>query len=166
MAAELAVVEGYAAKLREHAGALGTWIIDVKPRAHLKPVYYLVFATRTIHGMATFGESASKGLEHWRKYNAEQDAEDDLFGSAADWETAWKAEEKKLKDQWVDKLTERLIAELGKGKAFKIIDRTDEILGDDLVGVVRGTHLRAAINAASSLAFRSSIAPEPSAPSS
>ena len=148
MAAELAVVEGYAEKLREHSGALGTWIIDVKPRAHLKPVYYLVFATRTIHGMVTFGESASKGLEHWRKYNAEQDAEDDLFGSAADWETTWKAEEKKLKEQWVDTLTERLIAELAKGQAFKIIDRADEILGEDLVGVVRGTHLRAAINKA------------------
>lgn len=94
MAAELAVVEGYAAKLREGAGAPGTWIIDVKPRADLKPLYYLVVATRSIHGMVTFGECASKGLEHWRKYHAEEAAEDDLFGLAADWEKTWKAEEK------------------------------------------------------------------------
>jgi hypothetical protein len=43
-----------------------------------------------------------------------------------------------------------LIAELDRGQAFKIIDRAEEILGDDLVGVVRGTHLRAAINKARS----------------
>ncbi|BEP13991.1 hypothetical protein acdb102_23020 [Acidothermaceae bacterium B102] len=60
MAAELAVVEGYAAKLREKASSLGTWIIDVRPRADLKPLYYLVFATRSTHGMVTFGECASK----------------------------------------------------------------------------------------------------------
>lgn len=146
VAAELAVVEGYAEKLRERAGALGTWIIDVKPRADLKPLYYLVFATRSIHGMVTFGECASKGLEHWRKYHAELAAEDTLFGSAADWETDWKAEEKKLKDQWVDTLAARITDELAKGQAFKIIDRSAEILGDDLVGLVRTMHFRAAIN--------------------
>jgi len=146
MAAELAVVEGYAARLRERAGAIGTWIIDVKPRADLKPLYYLVFATRSIHGMVTFGESASKGLEHWRKYHAEAAAEDTLFGSAADWEVDWKAEEKKLKDQWVDTLAARITAELSKGQAIKIIDRSAEILGDDLVGLVRTMHFRAAIN--------------------
>lgn len=92
MAAELAVVEGYADKLRKRMGrGAGTWIIDVRPRADLKPVYYLVFATRSIHGMVTFGESASKGLERWRKYHAELAAEDTLFGDAADWEKDWKA---------------------------------------------------------------------------
>lgn len=146
MAAELAVVEGYAAKLREKAGALGTWIIDVKPRADLKPLYYLVFATRSIHGMVTFGECASKGLEHWRKYHAEEAAADDLFGSAADWEKAWKAEEKKLSEQWVETLADRIAVELARGQAFKIIDRSEEVLGEDLVGLVRTMHFRAAIN--------------------
>lgn len=36
--------------------------------------------------------------------------------------------------------------ELKKGQAFRMIDKTDEILGDDLVGLVRTLHLRAAIN--------------------
>lgn len=146
MAAEFAVVEGYAAKLRERAGALGTWIIDVKPRAGLKPLYYLIFATRSIHGMVTFGECASKGLEYWRRYHAEQAAEDDLFGLAADWEKTWKAEEKKLSTQWVDTLADRITGELAKGRGFRIIDRSAEVLGDDLVGLVRTTHFRAAIN--------------------
>jgi len=145
MAAELAVVEGYATKLGEKAGALGTWIIDVKPRADLKPLYYLVFATRSIHGMVTFGESASKGLEQWRKYHAEAAAQDDLFGSAADWEMRWKAEEKELSAQWVDTLVDRITAELDKGQTFRIIDRSGEILGDDLGGLVRTMHFRAAI---------------------
>lgn len=145
MAAELAVVEGYADKLREGAGGLGTWIIDVKPRVDLKPLYYLVFATRSIHGLVTFGESASKGLEHWRRYHAEEAAEDDLFGLAADWEKTWKAEEEKLKAHWVETLADRIIAELAKGQPFKLIDRSETVLGD-LVGVVRTTHFRAAIN--------------------
>ena len=55
MAAEEAVVAGYADKLREHAGGAGTWVIDVKPRADLKPFYYFVFATRYIEGMLAFG---------------------------------------------------------------------------------------------------------------
>lgn len=148
MAAELAVVEGYAEKLRECAGGVGTWIVDVRPRADLKPLYYLVFATRSIHGMVTFGDSTSKGLEHWRKYNAEQNAEDTLFGDAADWEKDWMAEEAKLRAQWVETLYVRLVSELAKGQAFRIIDRSKEILGDDLVGMVRAMHLRAAINKA------------------
>jgi three-Cys-motif partner protein len=146
MAAELAVVEGYAERLRERAGGAGTWIIDVKPRADLKPLYYLVFATRSIHGLVTFGESASKGLEHWRRYHAELAAEGTLFGEDDAWEADWKAEEAKLKNDWIDTLAARITAELAKGQAFRIIDRATEILGDDLVGLVRAMHLRAAIN--------------------
>lgn len=145
MAAELAVVNGYAKRLRTRMGSGGTWIIDVKPRADLKPVYYLVFATRSIHGMVTFGESTSKGLEHWRKYHAELNAANTLFGDAAEWESEWKTQEAALKAEWIDTLATRLIAELAKGHAFKIIDKTTEIFGDDLVGVVRAMHIRAAI---------------------
>ena len=144
-AAELAVVEGYAEKLRERAGVLGTWVIDVRPRADLKPLYYLVFATRHIDGMVTFGEAASKGLENWRKYQAEQAAEDTLFGDAADWEKDWKAQEAKMKAQWVETLVKRLNTELAKGEAFRIVDRSEQIFGDDLVGAVRTLHLRAAL---------------------
>src|SRR5215211_7589212 len=85
-AAEEAVVSGYARRLRESAGGGGTWVIDVRPRARLKPIYYLVFATRHREGMLVFGEATSLGLERWRRYHAEHEAEDTLFGSAADWE--------------------------------------------------------------------------------
>ena len=146
MAAELAVVEGYTDRLRQLTGGLGTWVIDVKPRADLKPVYYLVFATRSIHGIVTFGEATSKGLEEWRKHNAEQAADDTLFSDAASWESDWKAEEAKLKARWIATLTERIECELAKGEPFRIIDRPDEIFGNDLIGVVRTLHLRAAIN--------------------
>lgn len=69
-AAEAAVVAGYAERLRERAGGVGTWTIDVRPRADLKPLYYLVFATRHIDGMLTFGESASLGLDGRRSRNS------------------------------------------------------------------------------------------------
>jgi three-Cys-motif partner protein len=146
MAAEEAVVAGYAEKLRERAGGAGTWVIDVKPRADLKPVYYLVFATRYIEGMLAFGESASLGLQEWRKYLAKVSAEGTLFGDGEAWEKEWKAQEKALKAEWVDTLATRITAELAKGEAFRIIDRAGPILGDDLAGVVRTMHLREAIN--------------------
>lgn len=145
MLAELAVVEGYAERLRQQANGAGTWIIDVKPRADLKPIYYLVFASRHPDGLITFGDATSLGLERWRRHNAEQDAEDTLFSVAADWEDAWKSEEKKLKNQWIDTLAARLTSELAKGKPFRIFDRADEILGADLAGLVRTMHLRAAV---------------------
>jgi hypothetical protein len=146
MAAEEAVVAGYAEKLRERAGGAGTWVIDVKPRADLKPVYYLVFATRYIEGMLAFGESASLGLQEWRRYLAKVSAEGTLFGDGEAWEKEWKAQEKALKAEWVDTLVTRITAELAQGEAFRIIDRAGPILGDDLAGVVRTMHLREAIN--------------------
>lgn len=148
VAAEEAVVEGYAEKLRERAGVAGTWVIDVRPRADLKPLYYLVFATRHVDGMLAFGESASLGLQEWRKYHAEVAAQGTLFGENGAWEKNWKTQEELLKKQWVDKLAARLTAELAKGEAFRIVDRAEMILGDDLVGVVRTLHMRAAINKA------------------
>jgi three-Cys-motif partner protein len=144
-AAEAAVVAGYAEKLRERGKGVGTWTIEVKPRADLKPLYYLVFATRHIDGLLYFGESASLGLKAWRRYHAELTATDDLFGAKEDWEDRWKADESRLDAQWVDTLAERLTAELAKGQPLRIINRANEILGNDLTGVVRSTHMRAAI---------------------
>lgn len=144
-AAEEAVVTGYASKLREAAGGAASWIIDVRPRADLKPVYYLIFATRHIDGMLAFGESASLGLQAWRKYHAKLAAAGTLFDMDDAWEHDWKAQEAVLKAQWVDTIATRLATELARGKPFRIIDRPDEILGD-LVGVIRTLHLRAAIN--------------------
>lgn len=146
IAAEEAVVEGYAAKLREClGGGVGTWVIDVRPRAGLRPLYYLVFATRHIDGMLTFGESASLGLQEWRKYHAKLAAENTLFAENDAWEKNWKVQEELLKKQWVETLAERITDELAKGEAFRIIDKPEEILGQDLVGVVRTLHVRAAL---------------------
>ncbi|WP_020578314.1 hypothetical protein [Actinopolymorpha alba] len=111
------MVAGYAEKLRERAGGARTWVIDVRPRADLKPLYYLVFATRHIDGMVAFGESASLGLERWRKYHAGLAAEGTLFGDNDAWEEAWKAEEAVFKAQWVNTIAERLTNELAKGPA-------------------------------------------------
>ena len=143
-AAEQAVVEGYAQHLTERLGSAGTWVIDVRPRADLKPVYYLVFATRHIGGMLAFGESASLGLQEWRKYHAMIEADGTLF-SDGDWEAVWKADEARVKVQWVDTLADRLTTELAKGEAFRIIEKAEEVLGEDLMGVVRTLHIRAAI---------------------
>ena len=137
-------MEGYAARLRERVKGTGTWTIDVRPRADLKPVYYLVFATRHAAGMATFGESVSLGLQAWRKELARRAAVGTLLESS--WEDDWKAQEAHLKEQWITTLVERLEVELAKGQPFRIVDRADDILRSDLVGSVRGLHLRASID--------------------
>ncbi|MFE2961990.1 three-Cys-motif partner protein TcmP [Nocardia tengchongensis] len=143
MAAERAVVAGYARNLRERAGGAGTWIIDVRPRADLKPVYYLIFATRHMDGMVTFGESVSLGLQAWRKYHAEIAAEGTLFSDTGAWEADWKKQEDTLKAQWIDTLADRLTDELAKGEPFRIIDRPSVLSG--LAGAARTLHFRAAI---------------------
>lgn len=144
-AAELAVVAGYAEKLRERAQGAGTWIIDVRPRAELKPLYYLIFATRHPEGMLAFGESTSLGLQHWRRYQARVAAQGTLFAADDAWEKSWKASESKLKDEWIKTIEDRLSVELAKGEPFRIMDRPDQVLGE-LTGLVRTLHLRAAIN--------------------
>jgi three-Cys-motif partner protein len=142
-AAEEAVVAGYAKRLSERAGT-GHWVIDVRPRVGLKPIYYLVFATRHIAGMEFFGEASSLGLERWRRYSAEQEADGTLFGEDNSWEEALKASEEKLKQQWIETIAENLKTELAKGESFRVIDRYDKVFGE-LGGVARGLHLRAAM---------------------
>ncbi|MHB1164486.1 MAG: three-Cys-motif partner protein TcmP [Candidatus Nanopelagicales bacterium] len=139
-AAETAVVEGYAERLRDAAGGAATWVIDVRPRPGLKPVYYLVFATRHIDGAVLFGESASLGLKAWRRYLAEA-AADGLF--AATWEEDWRAAEKALDASWIQQIADRIAVQLARGP-FRTTDRYEEVFGD-LVGVARSTHLRKAI---------------------
>ncbi|MEU1983277.1 three-Cys-motif partner protein TcmP [Nocardia sp. NPDC019395] len=143
MAAEQAVVEGYARELCKCAGVAGSWIIDVRPRADLKPVYYLVFATRHMDGMVTFGESASLGLQRWREYLAEVSAQDTLFGSAAEWKDEWKKQENVLKAQWIETIANGITEELAKGEPFRLIERPSVLGG--LGGVARTLHFRAAI---------------------
>ncbi|NTW39046.1 MAG: three-Cys-motif partner protein TcmP [Cellulomonadaceae bacterium] len=142
-AAEEAVVQGYAERLSKRAKS-GHWVIDVRPRADLKPIYYLVFASRHHAGMETFGEAASLGLERWRRYNASMAARKTLFGGDNSWEAAFKQQEATLKARWVDGIAQRLTEELAKGHAFRVIDRYTEVFGD-AVGLARGLHLRAAI---------------------
>lgn len=150
-AAEQAVVEEYADRLSEQAGA-GHWVIDVKPRADLKPLYYLIFATRHVAGLDVFGEASSLGLQAWRRYWAERDAIGTLFGNDGLWSQQFQADEAVLKDQWIDDIAGRLRTELAKGEPFRVLDRYEELFGD-LVGVARKMHLRAAINKAFQLGW-------------
>lgn len=94
--------------------------------------------------MEFFGESASLGLEKWRRYTAEQEAEGTLFGDDGSWQEAFKAQEAKLMVEWVNAIAARLAQELAKGEAFRVLDRYDEVFGD-LTGVAREMHLRAAM---------------------
>ncbi|MCW2738886.1 three-Cys-motif partner protein TcmP [Nocardioides sp.] len=143
-AAEQAVVNGYAERLSKEAGHAGHWVIDVRQRAGLKPLYYLVFASRHLAGLEYFGEASSLGLEKWRRVSAQQAAVGTLFGDDDSWVENFKAEEARLKEEWIDTLANNLESELAKGEPFRVLDRYDEVFGD-LAGVARGLHLRAAM---------------------
>lgn len=143
-AAEQAVVNGYAERLSKQAGHAGHWVIDVRQRVDLKPLYYLVFASRHIAGLEYFGEASSLGLEKWRRVSAREAAAGTLFGDDDSWEEDFKAQEAHLKQEWIDAITANLEAVLADGKPFRVLDRYDDVFGD-LVGVARRTHLLAAL---------------------
>lgn len=142
-AAEAAVIAGYADRLSKAAGS-GHWTVDVRSRDGLKPLYYLIFASRHMDGLEYFGEASSLGLEKWRRHAAKHDADGTLFGDDDSWESTFKAEEATLSAEWVEEIAGRLADELAKGEPFRVQDRYSEVFGD-LVGIARNKHLRAAM---------------------
>ena len=138
-AAEAAVVQGYARRLKTAAKS-GCWTADIRNKAGHKPVYYLVFLSRHPHGLVLFGDALSRGTEKWRRAAvAPMDMRDGLF----DPEVLFQESEDALASQWVDAITENLRSLLAGGKAFKPVDKYSEVYGDT-AGLAREKHLRAA----------------------
>jgi three-Cys-motif partner protein len=136
-AAEEAVVDEYARRFAS-AAKCGYWTTDVRNRANLKPVYYLVFLTRHVDGMSVFGEALSLGLERWRQVVYELEYKDSLFEG----DDAFKASEQTLAASWVAEIESNLRNLLAAG-GFTIISKYSEVYGDS-TGKAREKHLRAA----------------------
>jgi three-Cys-motif partner protein len=140
LAAEEAIVAGYAQRLGKATGA-GHWTSEARNEAHQMPIYYLVFLTRHRDGLHVFGESLSLATTAWRrtlwtKHNV---------GSLFEGEEAFKANEAALAAQWIDEIEKNLLHCLVKYGALRVRDHYAEVVGST-VGKTRETHLRASWN--------------------
>lgn len=134
--------------LREITGRANCagWVVPIKQREDLQPVYLLVFLTRHRAGMEKFGETISTAQADWRKEvyldafrAAQQDKQDSLI--ALDPEALWKTEEEKLAAQWREEIERNVRAILREHERFIIRPHMSEVYGDT-IGVARTTHLR------------------------
>jgi three-Cys-motif partner protein len=137
-AAEEAVVDEYAKRFAS-AAKCGYWTTDVRNRADLKPVYYLVFLTRHVDGMSVFGEALSLGLERWRQAVHEVEYKDSLFEG----DDVFKDSEQALSAEWIAEIEANLRTLLADGKGFTIISKYADVYGES-TGKAREKHLRAA----------------------
>ncbi|WP_081898638.1 three-Cys-motif partner protein TcmP [Herbidospora cretacea] len=138
--AEEAVIRGYAQKLSAAARPNCLFqTLDVRHKSSQLPVYYLVFLTRSIEGIAVFGESISLGLEKWRESLSKQAFDGTLFADIGLFEDG----EVELADRWVADIKSNLRQLLSEGVSFRIADRYAEVYGASL-GKARQKHLRRA----------------------
>ncbi len=124
------VLEGYLQRLRDAAGLWSWWAFEVYDREGGPVEYQLVFLTRRLEGMWHFNESLSLAQQDFRRFMAEEDQLDFEPG---------------LNRSWEKKIENRLSEMLAKG-SVRIAAELDKILGvDDMLGLAREKHLRAAI---------------------
>ena len=133
-AAEL-IANGFARRLREASGA-GSWVIGVRNAPHHQPKYALVFLSRHPDGLNLFGEAVSGAQGDWRRAILPSDSlmDDDAF----------KASEKQLEQQWIQKITTNLEQILELESHFTVASKYAEVMGDTL-GLAREKHVRAAL---------------------
>ncbi len=122
------------------------WVVPIKQREDLQPLYLLFFLTRNRAGMETFGETLSTAQAEWRKEvyldafrSAQHDGQDALI--ALDPVKLWEAEEEKLADQWRATIEQNVRALLRERERFVVRTFMSEVYGDT-IGVARITHLR------------------------
>lgn len=116
------------------------WSVDIRRRAHHLPTYYMLFLTRHRDGMTVFNETLSLATRAWRRSILELAVEGSLFdGDLVDAE--FDEQEKKLEEQWHDRLRANVIALLDEHYSFGVFAQLENVFAGTL-GMARGTHLR------------------------
>ncbi len=112
--------------------------LPVRRTPHHEPLYYLVFGTRSPHGLWWISDAAARASDEWRKRHAgEQNTGNELFDLQP--ETLESIEAKAVAD--IANNIEQLLVTRDQ---FQVLDHTSEILGSH-IGEVRGTVVRKAI---------------------
>lgn len=135
---------GYAKRVKERTGV--TWsMIPVKNRSHHLPLYWLVHFTGHPDGQWWIREAAAQASAEWRRYCAPPPDGDDGGMFSADELDPFPAEEKRRQAAWVDEIegnARHLLAERG---SIDVRRDLRQLLGDDLLGLTWGKHLREAL---------------------
>jgi three-Cys-motif partner protein len=141
-------VEAVATGYMKHvcaAARVNGFMLDVKNRAHHKPVYYLIFFTRHPDGSWLFNEAVSLAQEAWRAHLAPPplpEEPDVLF--QVERELTFEEREKLLAAGWVRQLKANIEGLLAEQPSVHIGRHMTRVY-DNVLGEARATHVRIAV---------------------
>ncbi|SFD74892.1 three-Cys-motif partner protein TcmP [Streptomyces aidingensis] len=121
------VADGYAQRL---SAATGMHVVSVpvaRAPGH-KPVYHLVFATRSQYGLWVFGDSAARAKEAWwEKVELTEEAADDALFTMA---SVIRPDPEEVRRAAVPAIAQNLGRLLKRVGEFRLVDHTVEVFGD------------------------------------
>ena len=138
-----AVVAGFAGRLRAATG-MSVVSVPVRRAPTHKPIYHLVFGTRSPYGLWVFGDSVARATQRWwdSLEEIEQEAEPfALFPASATMRPDIASTEQDATPALVENLR-RLLAQHPGG--YRVIDHVTSVFGD-FYGQVRETAIRTAV---------------------
>lgn len=133
-----AVADEFARRLSRECRMTVQWM-PVRRALHNKPLYYLVFGTRSMHGIYEMSDAAALAGQSWR--DAEARSHDDpgaLFGEAP------ATTLQQLARDALPEVKGNILSLLEQHERFVVVDHVHEILGDHL-GEVRNLVIRTAV---------------------
>jgi hypothetical protein len=139
-----AVVDGFAAKLRGDTGLLIV-PVPVRRAPHHKPIYHLIFGTRSQHGLWVFGDALARASEAWWDTLAAVEGDADpytLFSATATIRPKLEVTEARA----VPVIAGHLTILLEEHPTFRTVDHTLAVFGE-FYGQVRDLVVRQAVAA-------------------
>jgi three-Cys-motif partner protein len=121
-----AVAAEYARRLALQTGML-VQSVPVSHAPHKKPVYHLVFATRSPYGLWVFGDAAARARDAWWETLELNDDPDTLFSTAS----VLRPDPQDVEKKAVPAMAANLEALLRQtGRPVKLVDHTLAVFGD------------------------------------
>jgi three-Cys-motif partner protein len=137
-----AVVQEFCTRLGADTGMTITSVPVRRAPTH-KPIYHLVFGTRSPYGLWVFGDSTARATQAWWDSREEVEADADpnaLFTMAATMRPSLDT----IEEVAVGRIAENLAALLAQHGDFKVVDHTIAVFGEHY-GQVRDLAVRKAV---------------------
>jgi three-Cys-motif partner protein len=137
-----AVVQQFCARLGADTGMMITAVPVRRAPTH-KPIYHLVFGTRSQYGLWVFGDSTARATQAWWDSCEEVEADADpnaLFTVAATMRPSLKT----IEEVAVGRIAQNLAVLLAQHGDFKVVDQTVAVFGE-YYGQVREHVVRKAV---------------------
>lgn len=118
---------------------MGVYAMPVRKAAHHKPLYYLVFGSRSMHGLFCMSDAAAKASHDWRLAEAAyQETPDGLFSSPPS------ITQEEIEDASLPRIRANIVRLLEEKGHVSVLNDFHDILGTDL-GEVPNKVIRRAI---------------------